>query len=159
MFTDSMTLGEVRAGMRPLVDKGHPCPCCTQLVKVYRRTMTAVATRALIALYLEAGFEYAHMPTVMRKRVADSAGQGGISTLAHNWGLMEPMPGQRDDGSNRMGWWRITDLGHRFVLGQATVPKYARTFNGRCLGLVGEPVTVMDALGKKFNYAELMAGV
>jgi hypothetical protein len=38
------------------------------------------------------------------------------------------------------------------------VPKYVKLYNGRCLGVEGNPITIQQALGKKFRYAELMAG-
>ena len=85
--------------------------------------------------------------------------QGGYGTLGHYWGLMEQADGQREDGSNRVGWWRLTMLGQEFVMRRTTVPQYARVYNGRCLGLVGDPVDIRTALGTKFNYDDLMRGV
>jgi hypothetical protein len=52
----------------------------------------------------------------------------------------------------------VTRLGARFVRGEIRIAKYARVYNGRCLGLEGEPVDIRDALGTQFNYSELMAG-
>lgn len=75
-----------------------------------------------------------------------------------HWGLIEEEPIVRPDGG-RAGWWRITPFGQQFVLGNSTVPKYARLYDGRCLGLEGVPVTIRDCLGTKFNYADLMAGI
>jgi hypothetical protein len=44
------------------------------------------------------------------------------------------------------------------VLNRSLVPTYAQIYDGRCLGYDGEPVSIVDALGKKFDYHELMEG-
>ena len=52
--------------------------------------------------------------------------------------------------------WRVTSLGKRFVLGEVTVPGRAEVYNGMCLRTYGPEVSIVTALGDKFNYAELM---
>lgn len=151
-FHDRMTLGEARAILRELVDDGHPCPCCSQFAKVYRRKIHAGIARGLIAAYRHAGREWFHGPTVIQ------AGDSGEVSRLRYWGLVEEATERRDDGG-RAGWWRVTDRGEAWVRGRATVPKYARIYDGRCLGLTGDPVTIRDALGSRFDYDELMAGV
>ena len=71
------------------------------------------------------------------------------------WGLLEEELELRPDGG-RAGWWRVTELGEWFVLKEATVPRYARIYDNRCLSLVGDQVSITDALGTKFNYDDLM---
>jgi hypothetical protein len=82
--------------------------------------------------------------------------QGGYGTLGKYWGLIEQKPGVRDDGSNRVGWWRLTELGSQFVYEQATVPRYADIYNGRRLRLHGPAWSIRQALGSRFSYDELM---
>ncbi|MDQ3307565.1 MAG: hypothetical protein M3499_04290 [Actinomycetota bacterium] len=150
------TLAEAQDWLRERLDEGAACPCCTQLAKVYRRKINAVSARALIALYrLGPGFH--HMPTIARTHLTDVAHQGGYLTLSQHWRLIEEELELRDDGG-RAGWWRITDLGARFTLNQIRLPKYARIYDGRCLGLIGEPQGIRDALGTKFDYRNLMDG-
>jgi len=156
-FTDDMTLREARDELRELVDEGHRCPCCTQFAKVYRRNLPSASAQVMIALYHAGGDrEFVFLPDVLETVGARTAHQGGYGTLGQFWGLMERQAGEREDGSNRVGWWRLTALGRDFVLGRATVPKYARLYNGRCLGVSGEPITINAALGAKFDYRELM---
>jgi hypothetical protein len=46
------------------------------------------------------------------------------------------------------------------VLNRSKVPKYARIYNNRCLGLDhSKQVSIIDVLGTKFNYTELMEGI
>jgi len=147
--TTDVTLAEARAWLRERVDGGAHCPCCTQFAKVYRRRIHAAMARDLIIAYRRAGVDWFHVRAVL------GHDGGDFAKLAY-WGLIREHPGERDDGSDRAGWWKITEAGVGFIHG-ATVPKHARIYDGRCLGLLGDPVTVQDCLGKRFNYAELMA--
>ena len=155
-FTDDMSLIDARALLRRLVDEGHECPCCTQFAKVYKRKIHASMARAVISIYRASYWEKKHWVEISKllphNQVADAA-------KLRYWGLIEEEPSVRSDGSERTGFWRITLKGMEFVRGAGTVQKYAKLYDGRCLGLEGDMVTIQDALGKKFNYSELMAGM
>jgi len=156
LFPGDMTLDEAREVLRPLVEKGHKCPLCTRKVKIYPRPLPAASARVLIRLFrLNEGRDFVKLGPIL-DTMKGTAAQGGYGTLAHHWGLMEAMPGKREDGSNRVGWWRLTDLGRAFVRGEATVPKRARIFANRLLGYVGPPWTISDALREPFDFNDLM---
>lgn len=149
--SDDGTLREARDWLRERVDDGATCPCCTQLAKVYRRRIHATLARAIITLYRHGGLgQFVHAPSL--------PGDTHEISQAVWWGLIEEDEAVRED-RGRAGWWRVTPLGAAFILQEQQVPKYARVYDGRCLGLVGEPVWISDALGAKFSYADLMAGV
>jgi len=150
---DSTTLGAARDWLREQVDDGVECPCCTQLAKVYRRKVLAAAAIALIQVYRRVGTEWVHIPSLSSKIAAT----GGTWALMAHWQLIEEATEKRDDGG-RAGWWRITPYGERFVRNTLSIPKYARVYDGRLLSLVGEQVTIVDALGTKFDYRDLMEG-
>jgi hypothetical protein len=158
VFRNDMTLKEARDLLRTMVEEGATCPCCTQFAKVYKRKMTSASVRAIMALYWAAGREWGHLPTIVRERVPDISHQGGYMNLSVHWGLMEEERTLRPDGG-RAGFWRVTDLGEAWLRDQTTVPKYALIYDSRCLGRRGVPVGVRDALGSKFSYDDLMAGV
>jgi len=162
-FADEMTLGDARQQLRGLAYEGHRCPCCTQFTKVYRRKIHASMAHALIMMYridqtLPRDAKWIQIAEVLAHRqVADAA------KLKH-WGLIEEEQAIREDGSGRTGWWQLTDLGRRFVRGNALVNKYVLIFDGRKLTdkpqeEMGGPVTIQECLGKKFNYRDLMVGV
>jgi hypothetical protein len=141
-------LSHVQAQLRELIDDGTRCPCCAQMAKVYRRTIHAKMARELIQCYREAGTAWFHMPSII--------GHTGDLAKARYWNLMrEDTTELREDGG-RAGWWQITPTGEAFINHQVSVPKYARIYDGRKLSLEGPPVTIVDSLGKKFNYRELM---
>lgn len=156
LFSDEMTLRDARNKLRELVDDGYACPCCTQFAKVYRRKVNSSMARGLIAAYHAHGREYGYLQDV--RRVHGQTDNREESKLRY-WGLMEEEADIRRDDGGRAGWWRVTERGETWALGTISIPKYARIYDGRLLNLVpGEQVTILDALGDRFNYRELMEG-
>jgi hypothetical protein len=151
-MTDNTTLAEAQDWLRERVDEGAHCPCCTQFAKIYRRKITSPMARGLIKQYRLARQDYAHSASLVQSETHE------FSQLSW-WGLIEELEVARDDGG-KAGWWRITDTGVAFVCNQIKLPKYARIYDGRVLGLdVDTSVAITEALGTKFNYYELMAGI
>lgn len=152
-FNENMTLTEARDILRKLSIDGHACPVCTQFTKVYKRKIHSRMARDLIKFYRAHQLAYGHTTETLGATAPD------FTKLVY-WGLIEQQPGEREDGSSRTGWWRITSAGIDWLFGRTTVPKYAKVFDGRLLGLdAGEYVSISDALGSKFNYIELMVGL
>lgn len=149
---DSTPLGDARDWLRQRVDKGEPCPCCTQMVKVYRRKINAGMARSLIAMYAVGQRGWVHLPTQIGARSREEG------KLAY-WGLIEERALRRGDGG-RAGEWRVTEKGEAFIRGKITVPKYARIFDGRLLNLdYSERVTIKEVIGDAFDYNQMMQGV
>jgi hypothetical protein len=148
-FSDTMTLAAARAQLRELVYEGARCPCCTQLAKVYPRVIYSTMARELIRCYRAAGTDWFHVPTVIGHN-------GGDLLKTRYWGLMEEETDIRRDDGGRAGYWRITALGEAFLRRELLVPKRAYVYDGRRLKLDGPDVTIVDCLGKRFNYNELM---
>jgi hypothetical protein len=130
-------------------EKGVKCPCCTQTVKVYKYSIHAGQAHALIEMYKHAGTDWFKMVDIEHRWHSHDHGR-----LKH-WGLIENSTEKRDDGGNK-GNWRVQRLGVRFVLNEIRVPKFARVYDNRTLRLHGEPGSIVDALGTKFSYDELM---
>lgn len=152
-LADGVMLGDAREWLRQRVDNGVHCPCCTQFAKVYRRKVTSWMARSLIGVYRASGQDWCHVATDVRWVM----GQGGMWATLRFWNLIEEERALRSDGG-RAGWWRVTPVGVAFLHGRITIPKYARLYDGRLLGLDGDQrISIHDALGSKFNYEELMA--
>ena len=153
-LTTSDTIQAAKQWLHARLDKGAECPVCTQHVQVYRWSLYSTAGHALILFYRLGGTtEFVHSSSL---KALGHKGQGDASRL-RNWGLLEEEKVRRPDGG-RSGYWRVTALGEQFVKGVARVPKYAYVYNNRVLKLDGPNVSIKDVLGKKFDYAELMAG-
>ncbi len=150
-FHDGMTLAEARDMLRDLVREGHKCPLCTQMAKVYRRKINSTMARTLIKLYRAGG-------TTNFVHAASLPGDTHEASQLVWWGLVEEERVVRPDGG-KAGRWRVTAEGERWVRAAGSVQCYALIYDGRVLGHEGHPYTIGEALGKKFNYFELMAGV
>lgn len=151
-FSPSATLGQLKSWLRTRAEGGAHCPVCEQHVQVYRRKINSGMAKSLIRMYRVGGLEWVHLPTQIGARSREEG------KLAY-WGLVEEEKTLRADGG-RAGYWRVTLLGELFLRGKCTVPKYARVYDGRVLSLdANEQVSIYDALGTKFDYAELMAGL
>ena len=152
MFYDSMPLSEARQIVleERFSKDGIGCPCCLTLAKVYQRRIHGTMARTLITMYRHGGADgYVH--------TASLPGDTHEASQLSWWHLIEEEKIRRPDGG-RAGWWRITHIGVNWVLARSYIPKYARIYDSEVLDLTGEPVTIQDALGKRFNYRELMEG-
>lgn len=150
-----MPLLQARAWLRSQLKVGAKCPCCGQMAKVYRRKLNSGMARSLVEMYRAAppssagGTAFIHLPTTIGAR---SREEGKL----RYWGLVEEQVTSRPDGG-RAGWWRVTAKGELFIQGRLQVKRYALVYDGKCLGLDGDPIGIREALGDGFNYAELMA--
>lgn len=126
---------------------GARCPLCEQHAKVYKRTINSGQAQSLIRIHRMVGQGWIHVSLIGAK----SREEGKLAY----WGLLEEQIGSGHHGG-RAGYWRLTQLGEQFVKGQAFVAKYALVYNGRCLGFEGGAISIQDALGKDFDYNELM---
>lgn len=154
-FHDDMPLAAARAQVLRLRADGVGCPCCGQFAKVYRRKVNSSMARGLIAAWHAFGTDFGYLQDVRR---ASKATDNREEPKFRYWGLMEEEPSLRPDGG-RAGWWRVTPRGVAWLKREISVPKYALIYDGDLLGFEGEHVYITDAIGTKFNYADLMAGV
>lgn len=150
----------LRAHLRPLVSKGATCPCCNQYVKIYKRLITGAMGYGLLLLVRE-DLRRAGRPIHVEDYLKSLQGipssiRGDISKLCW-WGLLERVPGERGDGSRRVGLYRVLPAGRRFAEGRMRVPKYAKVYNNRVLSLHGQQVTISEVLGTKFDYRAICA--
>jgi hypothetical protein len=146
----SESLVEAQTHLRgQVLNGGARCPCCRQFAKVYERKLNAGMAVSLIRMYRVRGGDWVHLPTEVPARSREEG------KLAY-WGLVVEARTERPDGG-RAGYWRLTPDGLLFVQGDKRVPKYAKVYDGRCLGLTGELVSIRNCLGDRFDYDELMS--
>lgn len=144
--------GTVAEAQRMLTEKladGAECPVCHQFAKLYAFSVNAAIARALIMMYRTNGMGWVDVPSLGLP--------GGHFAKLRFWGLIEkPDDAARADGNPRVGIWRVTEAGRAWIMEETTIPKYANIYNNHCYGVGGEPVSIRQALGKKFSYPELM---
>lgn len=158
------SLEEAKAWLRERFEDGAQCPCCDQRVQLYKRPLTSSMMYVLVELHRYFSGSHAepwvHVGRYMSEKNVPEAIRGGDFAKMRFWGLIEEKPEIRDDGSPRAGYYRITDLGKRFVRGEVRVPAYVFLYNEKPVKReVTETVSIQEALGKKFNYRELMNGL
>ena len=127
-----------------------------KVTRRYRRRVDRTQAQWLIALYRASlsnpgGWTHVNSDALPRER-------GGSYGHLQCWGLIErPKKGEgkRPDGSSRVGLWRITPLGRRWVTGDKPISKYAYLVEGRVIGWGGPQVQIHEVI-EGFDYNELI---
>jgi len=157
-ITTENTVKEAKAFLRANYQSGVECPCCGQFVKQYKRKFNAGMALSLIILYKmnkETPGRWVHIQN-------EFAGMKILATgidysQLKRWGFIEPKPlDERADGFWSSGYWRITQQGIDFATSKTTILPIAMIYDNKTQGFSGDAITISQALGKKFNYAELM---
>jgi len=152
------SLREAKDWLLGLVRKGVICPCCHQFAKVYERRVTSTMAAGLIQMYRMTR-ESPRKPLHINQVIAACkymTGPGDFAKLAC-WELIEEaQPATPDPSKSNQGFWRITGLGERFVLGDATIPTTAVIYAGNLIRLEGDFINIYQCLRNKFDYRELM---
>ena len=148
-----LTVAEAQESLRANIEDGSTCPCCGQLVRMYRRKLNSNMVRFLISL----AWEYAKCGEwIHYSRCAFKGRDYNYLDTAY-FGLAEQRPND-DDVTRTSGFWRPTRLGLDFALDRAVVPSHILTYNGRRVDVADTTVRVREALGDAFDYAALMRG-
>lgn len=134
-------------------DKGYICKCCGLFVKRYCRPLNSNMALALIVLYKSGLKDYVHLENLMAEKGYKRCGDA--SYLIY-WRFLERLRERRPDNSTRNGMYRITPMGIMFVEGKIKAKARCYVFNNSWEGFTGEEINILDALGTKFSYADLM---
>lgn len=128
--------------------KGCICPCCGQIAKVYKRKLNSGMAMELIRLYKFKSDEYIH-------HTQFASVQGGeISKLSY-WGLVEDKL-NNNTNTRCSGLWAITNTGRLFVENKIRIPKHIYLYDSKFLSFSEETINIIDSLGSRFSYYELM---
>ena len=136
------------------IRQGEHCPTCHQKVLLSNRYLYDTPARLLIAMYRTDPHDWIYVPDLYRKFEIG----GGDTVKPRHWKMIEPMPGERNDGSNRNGYWRLRARGRNWVRGKILVPRIALVYNNTCFGYKGGWWHITQALGEHFDYHALMNG-
>lgn len=149
------SLDEAREFVLRHLEEGVQCPCCGQLARLYKRALNSAMARSLIWLVGESGpnLDWVDVPNTAPKWLLKSR---ELPKLVH-WGLIEEMPKDPLDTSKRTsGWWRPTSKGRQFAKNTIKVPKRVHLYNNAVQRFDPEEISILDALGTKFDYADLI---
>jgi len=139
---------------------GVICPCCMQKAKVYKRKLNGTMAYALIQIhrYFKQPHHdgWLHVPQHLSNLTTTATVRGGDWSKLRLWQLIEARPGDRGDGSVRNGYYKITPTGAAFADQKWRIPQHVFIYNQEALGYEGPDISIVDALGEKFNYTKLM---
>lgn len=145
------TIIEAKRHLRENFNTGTDCPCCGQFVKLYKRKLGSSQSRSLILLYsLNQKSEWIHSREITKKINIT----GDFAKLVY-WNLILEKPKSKED-KRSSGFWKLTQRGKDFVLGNIKIPSHVFIYNASLQGFSNEQIFIHSALGKKFSYNELM---
>lgn len=134
--------------------EGAVCPCCEQLVKVYRRKLYSTMGYVLLLIHLKQKEHksnvFLHIPSLLNGKGV--AARGGDFAKLKLWDLIE-----QDANEPEGGYYRMTEKGRQFAECRIAVPDALYIYDGALLRWdTKKLVTIVDVLGKKYNYEELV---
>lgn len=142
-----ITIEDAKRFLEENRDDGAICPCCGQMVKVYRRRIYRTMALQLKEFAEKVPFgEYARHDDVLGGRL-----RGGDFVKLRHWMLIEAKSND-DPTKSGSASYRLTPLGASFVRNEAQVAKFVKILNGKMLGFEGEYVTIKEILGKKADF-------
>jgi len=147
------TIKEAKQHLRTNYVKGTTCPCCMQHVKLYKRKLNSVMARCLIKLH-RMGPGYHHVSDIV-KGISDT-GTNDFSKLRY-WNLISEQA-NTDKNKKNSGMWCITFSGQQFATYQTNAAEHCLIYNGEKQGFTESTTSIIQALGAKFDYQELMKG-
>lgn len=154
------TIAEAKKYLRENFEEGVSCPCCGQLVKLYKRKITSSMAYGLIILAKNKKVgELVHLLNFFKSIENVAAGIAGDLPKLRWWGLLEAVEEEREDGNPNNGYYVLTTTRKLFVDGLTKVPKHIFLYNNKVQNKSQEMTTIRECLGDKFNYEELMGGV
>ena len=146
---DGLSVEEARLFVLQNYNRGVRCPCCNTWVKVWRKPLVHTAVYELIQLYLKwrnNRSEMVHISEFSKQR-------SNFYTLQY-WGLVQGS--ERIPGKRTAGMWRPTEKGLKFIHNEILIHSHVETRDNKIVRFSGELIGIRKALGKKFDYDELM---
>lgn len=144
---------------RILAGEELECPCCMRKARIWRLYVHGTLASMLVRLYRKSKElhgrpdEWVHI-----EAFKPATRTGNDFSIVKHWKLAEPKAADEDEDKNSSGMWRLTCDGVLWVTKHSTIIKYANIFDNECQSYEGNAVTIVDALGKKFSYEEIIAG-
>ena len=130
------------------------CHHCGANSKVYAYKIGSYARVLIWMVFHDKEGGYVHIPT------SGAINGGGDYAKLRYWGLIEKSPKNPDPKKRSSGLWRLTTTGRDFALNKTTINSicYYSHPPGEVLGFEPDQVSIVDALGKHFDYSSLMSG-
>lgn len=147
-----MTIEELREAAKKPISR---CDCCGGKTKIYRRKLNAGMAWALCWLAKNRALNWTHINQMPRRSI-NSREFGKLFF----WGLITEKREENKGTKRTSGIYRVTIKGSAFAFNRIKVPSHAfiQSPGSRLVGFEETHTSIIDALGKHFNYEELMRG-
>ena len=163
MNPEILTIKQARDIMRPLLETGTICPCCSQSVKLYRRPLSSAMALGILLLFNETqklplqNEAWIHLESFFKEQDCDQSIRGDCPKLRF-WGLLQPKEGEKTDGNPNNGYYKLTDAGKLFAQDKLKVSSHVRIYNNTFYGFPtdSKEIGIQEALKNKFNYSEII---
>lgn len=135
-------------------NKGFVCDCCGQFVKAYHRKLNTSMAVVLLLMYRFGKKDFFHVEQWLKE-----IGRPELRADFHKlrfWNLIEAKVADREDGSKRNGFYKITGRGIMFCESKLAVKETVVLYNNKFQHFEGNEITIQQALRNKFNYNELI---
>lgn len=143
------TLKEAKDFLNANWKVGVDCPCCKQFVKLYPTTFSS--NMAIFLISLVRLYEKNKRPIHYKEC---KFGSRNYPHLA-KWNLMVTDKCETDKKTS--GFWTPTEHGIAFANNKCSVKSKAYLYNNTMFGFGGDDIKIIEALGNKFNYQQLMS--
>lgn len=150
-----LSLEYAREKLMESLDDGARCPCCGKFARRYRRKFNSTMAKSLIWLVAtsrNSDGDWVDVPKAAPRAIVRS---NQLPTVRW-WGMAERPDNEDNPDLKHSGLWRPTEKGIAFVRLEIKVPSTAVTYDGAVEALNGDPINLLDALGEKFSYADIM---
>ena len=146
------SIKEAKEYLRDNYKKGCKCPCCDQVVKLYKRKLNSGMATTLIQIHKHSK-NFFHVKDMLREKGFHN---GHDWSLLKYWGLIQELDALPGSTKKSSGQYRVTSKGEEFIYGRAKLPKHILIYNKRFQGFSDEETTIKESLGDDFNYYELL---
>jgi len=156
-MNSELTIEQVKQFLRENMTNGTICPCCNNYVKMYKRKLTSSMVFCLIHFKKHVdrnGNEFQNYINILDRLKLTPMQRADWQKLVY-FKLIQAETTQR--GHARSGYYRLTDLGIKFVNHQSLVPEYVKVYNSKVFGYSETQINISQAIKNKFNYLELMS--
>lgn len=148
------TIKEAKKFIEENITEGVKCPCCLRLIKLETVRFSEDMALFLIMFYkwhVRNGFDhYVNFYELIETFNDDKVKFDFSFVDLKHWGLIEQGEGKY------VQYWKLTDLGFKFVIAEAVVQEFAHLVSGEFKSFSGSLLGIVGMLEGKYSYKELM---